>query len=85
MLKFATLWGQFLSKNERQAAERNLLVSHSTKRINDYETTFPQTRKITYGPNSSIGLLLFHMLNSNIFRTSRAMCIFSSKRKNKKN
>ena len=40
MLKFATLWGQFLSKNERQAAERNLLVSHSTKRINDLKQLF---------------------------------------------
>ena len=33
--KFATLQGKFLSKNERHATERNLLVSHSMKHIND--------------------------------------------------
>ena len=33
--KFATLRGKFLSKNERHATERNLLVSHSMKHIND--------------------------------------------------
>ena len=32
--KFATLRGQILSKNERYAAERNLLIWHSTKHIN---------------------------------------------------
>ena len=35
MPKFATLRGKFLSKNERHATERNLLVSHSMKHIND--------------------------------------------------
>ena len=33
--KFATLRGKFLSRNERHATERNLLVSHSMKHIND--------------------------------------------------
>ena len=84
MLKFATLWGQFLSKNERQAAERNLLVSHSTRHINDLKQLFLKHRKITYGPNSSIGLLLFNILDSNILRTSRAMRISSFKRKKTK-
>ena len=41
-------------------------------------------RKITDELKSSIGLLLFNMVNSNIFRTSRAMCISSLKTKNKK-
>ena len=55
ILKFATLRGYFLSKNERHAAERNLLVSHSTKHINDLKQLFLKHRKITYAPNSSIG------------------------------
>ena len=33
--KFATLRSKFLSRNERHATERNLLVSHSMKHIND--------------------------------------------------
>ena len=77
--KFATLRGQFLSKNERYAAERNLLVSHSTKHINDLKQLLLKHRKITDELKSSIGVLLFNMLYSNIRRTSRAMRISSFK------
>ena len=82
--KFSTLWGQFLSKNERHAAEQNLFVSHSTKHINDLKQLLLKHCKITDELKSSIDLLLFNMLNSNILRTSRAMRISSFKTKNKK-
>ena len=82
--KFSTLWGQFLSKNGRHAAKQNLFVSHSTKDINDLKQLLLKHRKITDELKSSIDLLLFNMLNSNIVRTSRAMRISSFKTKNKK-
>ena len=82
--KFATLRGQFLNKNERHAAERNLLVSHSTKHINDLIQLLLKHRKITDELKSSIGLVLFNMLYSNIFRTSRTMRVSSFKIKRKK-
>ena len=82
--KFSTLRGQFLSKNERHAAEQNLFVSHSTKHINDLKQLLLKHCKITDELKSSIDLLLFNMSNSNILRTSRAMRISSFKTKNKK-
>ena len=82
--KFATLRGQFLSKNERHAAKPNLLISHSTKHINDLKQLLLKHHKIIDELESSIGLLLFNMFYSNILRTSRAMRISSFKTKNKK-
>ena len=52
----------FLSKNERHAVEGNLLVSHSTKHINDLKQLLLKDSKITDELKSSIGLLLFNML-----------------------
>ena len=44
---FATLRGQILSKNERYAAERNLLLLHSTKNINDLKELLLKHHKRT--------------------------------------
>ena len=52
----------YLSKNERHAAEGNLLVSHSTKHMNDLKQLLLKDSKITDELKSSIGLLLFNML-----------------------
>ena len=82
--KFATLRGQFLNKNERHAAERNLLILHSTKHVNDLKQLLLKHRKRTDEVKSSTGILLFNMLILNILRTSRAMRISSFKTKNKK-
>ena len=82
--KFATLRGQFLSKNERHAAKPNLLISHSTKHINDLKQLLLKHRQSTDKLKSSTEFLLFDMLVSNILRTSRAMRISSFETKSKK-
>ena len=82
--KFATLRGQFLNKNEIHAAERNLLISHSTKHVNDLKQLLLKDRKRTDQLKSSTGFLLFDKLISNILITSRAMRISSFKTKHKK-
>ena len=56
--RFATLWGQFLSKNERHVTERNLFVSYSAKHINKLKQLFPKQRKTTDEIKSSVGLSL---------------------------
>ena len=82
--KFATLRGQFLNKNEIHAAERNLLISHSTKHVNDLKQLLLKDRKRTDQLKSSTGFLLFDKLISNILITSRAMRISSLKTKTQK-
>ena len=82
--KFATLRGQFLNKNESHAAEQNLLISHSTKHVNDLKQLLLKHHKRTDQLKSSTGFLLFYKLISNILRTSRVMGISSFKTKNKK-
>ena len=81
---FATLRGQILRKNERHAAERNLLILHSTKNINDLKELLLKHHKRTDELKSSTGFLLLKMSISNILRISRAIRIFSFKTKNKK-
>ena len=61
-----------------------MLISHSTKHINDLKQILVKHRKRTDELKSSTGFLLFNMLISNILRTSRAMRISSFKTKNKK-
>ena len=59
--KFATLRGQFLNKNERHPAERNLFISRSTKHVNDLKELLLKHRKRTDQLKSSTGFLLFNL------------------------
>ena len=62
-----------MHKNERHATERNLLISHSTKHVNDFKQLLLKHRKRTDELKSSTGFLLFNMLISNILAEP---CVF---------